>query len=610
MHAAYRDCFAARSNADDELDSLGAALFSGEAAAASGPDFGEFRFDHVDQGEQAVARVAEAKAAGDAYAVLFLDMRMPPGIDGFETARRIREIDSAINIVVVTGYSDHNPMRIAQVAGPLDRFYYVSKPFRTTDMQQLLLSLAHKWDLDRALRDVHQQLEIKVRQLEEANVEISASEARCRHLALHDPLTRLPNRLYFKNFIDEALIRREGTLAVMYLDLDHFKNVNDSLGHCAGDELICQLGESLRQLLPANSILARLGGDEFGIAMVDTDQAAVEGVGKQVIEVCNQDFEVLGTRVNISGSVGIAYEKIVATDLSEIQRRADLALYSAKHSGRGVVRTFAPDLDESARFRAKVERGLRDALRTDQLSLAYQPIVCPDTGEAYGYEALLRWTDPELGSVPPSIFIPIAEQCGMARMVGEWVIHKALAECARWAEGIVSINISTLHFQSRDFIEYVVTEAARNKLPHDRILLEITETAMFSNPELAAQILIELRQLDLRVALDDFGTGYSSLSNLRDFEIDCIKIDKSFVDSLGQDRHTSAIVSSVAALARLLGLRVVAEGVESVEQVQSLRLMGCGLLQGFYYSKPLVPDDLPYRSAGGDEQQPLPGQAA
>jgi len=610
IHSAYRDCFAVRLAQDDALADLGAALFATDEAPSEKPDFSNFHFEHVTQGEEAVDRVAAAIAEGQPYAVLFLDMRMPPGIDGYETAKRVRQLDANINIVVVSGYSDHNPMRIAQVAGPLDRLYYVTKPFRSADLRQLAQSLASKWTLDRALRDAQTEINAKVAQLEETNVELMASEARNRHLALHDPLTRLPNRLCFSHFLDELSKGGATMVAVLYLDLDHFKNVNDTLGHSAGDELICQLGERIRALVPEGSLLARLGGDEFGLALLDHDEVAAIAIARDIVELCKVEFEILGTRVNVGGSVGVAVGNPSEIRLVEIQRRPDLALYAAKRAGRSTARLFSLDLDDSAKFRSTIERGLRDALRDGTLTLAYQPIVTSRDGQAYAYEALLRWVDPVLGNVPPAVFVPIAEQCGLAKLLGEWVIHSALGECASWEKGMVSINVSTLHFHSSDLLDFVVAEAAAVGLPHDRIILEITETAMFANPKLAAQLLINLRATGVRVALDDFGTGYSSLSNLRDFEIDCIKIDKSFVDALGHDSQASAIVTSVAALARLLGLKVVAEGVESIEQAQSLNIMGCGLMQGFYYSKALRPDQLPYHaepqhgavSAGAAEQ--------
>ena len=305
----------------------------------------------------------------------------------------------------------------------------------------------------------------------------------------------------------------------------------------------------------------------------------------------------MGARAYIGCSGGIAICGPEPLGLIELQRRADLALYAAKRSGRATCKWFDATLDDSAKLRSRIEIALRDALSQGALTLNYQPIVHPDTGQPYGYEALLRWNDHELGLVPPSMFIPIAEQCGLAQPLGEWVIRHAIAEAAGWNSGVVSINVSSLHFQTSAVINFVIQVAAEHKMPLNRIQLEITETAMFANPAQAAELIIALRQAGILVALDDFGTGYSSLVNLRDFEIDCIKIDKSFVDTLGQDRQASAIITSVTAMARLMGLRVVAEGVETSGQVHALRAMGCDLMQGFYYAKAMTPGELPFAYA-------------
>jgi diguanylate cyclase (GGDEF)-like protein len=597
LHAAYRDCFAVRAVADEDLAAMGSALFGEAYSSVSGPTdgnpFAAYRFDYVSQGGDAIERIRAGLAAGDPYAALFLDMRMPPGIDGLETARQVRVLDPKINIVVVTGYSDHNPQKIANVAGPLDKLYYLSKPFRTTDVQQLAQSLASKWQLEAELRLANQRLEI-------TNVELQASEARARHIALHDQLTQLPNRICLNEYLDNQLRSGSHRVALLYFDLDHFKNVNDSLGHAAGDELLNQIGQRMRGAVSDNALVARLGGDEFAIALCDTDQDQATALANRIVELCTGEFEIMGTRAFIGCSAGIAMAGTELLGMTELQRRADLALYAAKQAGRANTKLFDASLDDSAKLRSRIETALRDALSQGALTLNYQPIVHPDTGQPYGYEALLRWSDTELGSVPPSMFVPVAEQCGLAQPLGEWVIRHAIIEAATWESGVVSINISPLHFQTHDLVDFVSRIAAERGVPLNRIQFEITETALFANPAQAAEVIIALRQAGIQVALDDFGTGYSSLVNLRDFEIDCIKIDKSFVDTIGQDRQASAIITSVTAMARLIGLKVVAEGVESGGQVHALRAMGCDLMQGYYYAKAMKPEDLPYCQGATD----------
>lgn len=593
MHSAYLDCFATHSGGPDDVALLAADLF-GDSGYTEGPDFKDFRFEHVSQGEDAVRAVAGAIADNDPYALMFLDMRMPPGIDGFETAKQVRELDKTINIAVVTGYSDHVPTSIAKVAGPLDKLFYVAKPFRAEEIQQLTLSLGARWTMDRELFVARQELQRKVEQVEDFNIELAASAARNRHLALHDQLTRLPNRTHFNDFLERLVERGDSEIATFFVDLDHFKNVNDSLGHAAGDELICQIAQRLRDLLPDGAILARLGGDEFALAISGIDADSALALGEGIVAACGQAFEIMSTEVFVGASVGIAITPTFEFKAFEALRRADLALYAAKSSGRNAAHLFNASLDETVQLRARIEHRLRAAIREDKLRLGYQPIVWAADATPYGYEALLRWTDDELGEVPPGMLVPVAEECGLARELGDWVISNAIAECGRWQSGLVSINISTLHFQTQGLVEFIVAQAQAHGVDHNRIQFEITETAIFKNPDLAAAIIRDLREEGIRVALDDFGTGYSSLVSLRDFELDCVKIDKSFVDTLGDERQSAAIVNAVTAMARMLGMDVVAEGVETATQVQSLRLLGCGMMQGFYFSKAMKPEDLPF----------------
>ncbi len=593
----YRICLEPARSETSAIDALGDELFGSQSVRVA-PSYSmpAFKVDYVTQGEDAVASVRRALAEGEPYAVLFLDMRMPPGMDGRETARQIRELDSKINIIIVTGYSDHSPLDVAQVAGPLDKLYYLAKPFETEEIRTLAQSLSAKWSMEEDLKLAHRALEEKIALLEAAHLELTASEARCRHIALHDQLTRLPNRLSFQESLTEALTNRRQDVAVLFVDLDRFKLVNDTLGHSAGDELVCRLGERMGRHLPKSAVIARLGGDEFGVVLIGDDAALAPTIGNELVEICAEPYELLGSNIHVGASIGYAFRGGSNIDGSELLRRADLALYAAKQNGRSCCCEFEPSLDESSRKRAEIDARLRIALAADELTLAYQPIVDPSDGEAIGYEALLRWHDAEHGSISPAIFVPVAEETGLILQLGEWVVRRALKDCAAWPTGIVSINLSTRHFQSPTLIDFIQKEAAKAGVPHERIQLEITETALFDDAALAAEILIALRAIGVRIALDDFGTGYSSLVNLKDFEIDCVKIDQSFVATLGADRQSSAIVSSVTNLARVLGLKVVAEGVESEMQVQALRLVGCELMQGYFYSEPMKLADIPFLS--------------
>ncbi len=608
--AAYKICLEKdRDRASDALNAMGNALFDEPIQKeALIETVGWTDVDYASQGEDVVAAVKAAVEAGQPYVVLFLDMRMPPGMDGRDTARLVRQIDANINIVVVTGYSDHSPLEVARVAGPQDKLYYLAKPFETDEIRTMAASLSAKWRMEQDLKEAHAEIQRKFKELESAQVEIVASEARCRHIALHDQLTRLPNRVYFQNFLNEALSDRQRDVAVLFVDLDRFKLVNDTLGHGAGDQLVCDLSQRLSTALPEGSMIARLGGDEFGIVLTGNDVPQVSTIANALVKLCAQPFSILGSEARVGASIGYTTRGASNCNGSELLRRADLALYAAKESGRNCAYSFDAKLDESARQRSEIDARLRHAIDNDLLELAYQPIVDPVDNDPVGYEALLRWNDPEMGAVSPKIFVPIAEETGLILQLGEWVINKAIAECANWPCGVVSINLSTRHFQSSTMIDYICQKATEYNLPHERIQLEITETALFDDTKLAADILVELRNRGIRIALDDFGTGYSSLVNLKDFEIDCIKIDQSFIAKLGSDRQSSAIVHAVTSLARTWGLKVVAEGVESAMQVQALRLVGCELMQGYFYCAPMCVDDLPYRQ--DDEAQIAAGDAS
>ena len=582
---AYRLCLEKTAGGEARaVDQMADELFGAAPAKAAGHE-GWGQVDFVTQGEDAVRVVTEAREAGDPIGVLFLDMLMPPGIDGRETARRVRKIDPQVNIVIVTGYSDHSPADICEVAGPEDKVFFLAKPFEPLEIRTLANSLGAKWKLERDLNAAQAALSVKIADLEAANRELAASEARCRHIAMHDQLTQLPNRTAFQAFLDGKLADPSADIAVMFVDLDRFKHINDTLGHAAGDDLIRGIGGRLQGVIPADAMIARLGGDEFGIVLLGAHAVNAEYIGASLVRECTRNFDVLGAQVRVGASIGVAIRETPQQRSHELLRRADLALYAAKNKGRNRVEMFVAAFDESARKRAEVEARLRIAMAQNTLTLAYQPIHDPGMEAPVGFEALLRWTDEHLGTISPSIFVPIAEETGLIIELGEWVIRNAIAECARWPEGFVSINLSTRHFQSPELVTRLVDVAAHHGVEHERIQLEITETALFDDGELAASILSTLRDRGFRIALDDFGTGYSSLVNLKDFEIDCIKIDRSFVAKLGIDPASSAIVQAVAGLARALGLKVVAEGVESESQVQALRLSGCELMQGFYFGQ-------------------------
>lgn len=591
MHDSYARCFAVqRGAAENALDAMAAELFGDDAPAADAAADDSFDLTHCHQGLDAVAAVEAALAAGTPYAVAFIDVRMPPGIDGRETARRIRALDPEINLCIVTGFSDFSPIEISKVAGPADKIFYIAKPFEVAEIVQTATALAHRWQVDRELTAAREQLAAQIVQLEEQSAELAANESRAIHMATHDSLTDAPNRLAFLRALGDRA-KRPGLFATAMFDLDRFKIVNDTLGHLAGDALIREVCSILHAQAPEGAIVARLGGDEFGVLFdAPGDEAAVMACDR-IVAACAGTHQVFGNSVQSGASAGlVVVEGAGVCDPIDALRRADLALNDAKRAGRGVTRLFDESMDEGIRFRRRIEHGLGQAIARDELSLAYQPIVARNQLEVTGFEALVRWNTQEYGPISPATFIPIAEESNVIHELGDWILDTALAMVTRFPGQYVSVNFSPRQFRRHNFVGHIMEAVQRAGVTPNRVQIEITETAIFDDAERAAETLYKLRQMGFRIALDDFGTGYSSLYNIRKFALDSLKIDRSFIDGMGRERESAAIVHSIIHLGRALGLEVIAEGVETEAQVQALRLAGASHLQGYFFSRPVAPD--------------------
>ncbi|MXP65810.1 EAL domain-containing protein [Roseomonas sp. M0104] len=416
------------------------------------------------------------------------------------------------------------------------------------------------------------------------------AEARLAHMARHDALTGLPNRAAFREQMARALarVRRGEGVAVLCLDLDRFKAVNDSLGHPAGDALLQAVAARLRDCVRETDLVVRLGGDEFAVvqegASLPAEAAAVAG---RIIAALSAPFGIGGHHVTVGTSIGIALAGLGTTDADVLLRCADLALYRAKEDGRGAFRFFEPSMDEQMRARRDLEMDLGSALARGELALFYQPLVDTEQGRVGGFEALLRWQHPVRGTVSPAAFIPLAEETGMIAAIGAWVIRRACADAACWPLPVkVAVNLSPVQFRDRSLPRIVAEALAESGLDPARLELEITESLLLLDDEKVLEILHGLRAQGVRIAMDDFGTGYSSLSYLRRFPFDKIKIDQSFVRGMMEQEDCAAIVSTVVSLGRLLGMSVNAEGVETREQFLALREQGCGEVQGYLFSPP------------------------
>jgi diguanylate cyclase (GGDEF)-like protein len=536
-----------------------------------------------DAAEAAVAAVRAALGTEDPFAVAFLDMRMPPGPDGVWAAARIRELDPAIEIVICTAYSDIDPRDIGGMVPPEEKLSYLQKPFHPHEIRQMTISLASKW----------------------------RSEHRIVKLAYFDPLTGLPNREQSRNRLNSALAaakQHQRMLAVLYLDLDNFKRVNDTLGHAVGDELLCLVAARLRSSLRSDetvddlphvrsSHIARLGGDEFIVILPNIRSAEdAASVANRLIAELQEPMRLALHTLVITPSVGVAMFPADGVEVDTLLRNADLAMYFAKRKGPGMFAFFDASMNDAALHRFTLEAKLRGALERGEFTLHYQPQFDIRTGGVSGMEALLRWTNDELGVVPPTEFIPVAEETGLILSIGEWVLRSACAQAKSWVlEGLpvarMAVNVSGQQFVLKEFPQLVAAIIKETGIDASMLELEITESVVMKDEAWAEQALAQLKELGVMLAIDDFGTGYSSFGRLRNFAVDRLKIDRSFMTSLidcGDDR---AIAAAIIAMSRSLRINVTAEGVESFPQLLFLQEHDCHEAQGFLFSRALPAAD-------------------
>jgi diguanylate cyclase (GGDEF)-like protein len=547
------------------------------------------------------------------FDLVLLDVMMP-GIDGMETLKRIRgrKSASALPVIMVTAKSESDNIVDALEQGAND---YVTKPVdfavalarvntqlsRRRAEQQVALA---NEELRKANEDLERRVEERTRRLIDANQRLKEEiadreelQARSQHLAYHDSLTGLGNRLLFKEQLDEALKDVSVTphpLAVLFLDLDGFKAVNDTLGHSVGDLLLKSIAVKLRDLLPSTDRIARLGGDEFAILQMSSPQpTSSTSLADRIIDIVAQPHNIDGHDVTVGASIGIAIARPGEMSTENLLKSADLAMYSAKSEGRGTYRIFDPQMDAIVQTRRSLERDMRTSLAQGGFELYYQPLVNLQTKRVTAFEALMRWNHRDRGAVPPAEFIPVAEDMGLIIQLGEWALRRACMEAVEWPDDIrVCVNLSPLQFAKGNLVSTVVSALASSGLPASRLELEITESVLLEKSERNITILNQMRELGVRISMDDFGTGYSSIGYLRSFPFDKIKIDQSFVRDLLVDEGSLAIVRAIAGLGVSFGMTTTAEGVETEEQMRCLNLEGCVEVQGYFYSKPVPTSEI------------------
>lgn len=577
---------AAKQTANSDINNLKSRLFGGESKKTpQPPEEPEFDLVYTNGAEAAVEAVRESREVDKRFAVAFLDMRMPPGPDGAWAASQIRALDARTDIVISTAYSDIDPGKLSRSVPPVSKMFYVQKPFHPHEVRQLAVALGQKWH----------------------------AENRILRLAYYDNLTQLPNRAFFMTRIEQAIDfakKHQRSLAVLFLDLDNFKRINDTLGHNVGDELLRttakRIAHSLRssdaisRSLPEDDEhqhLARLGGDEFTVLLGDLQQpedALI--VANRIRDELSLPMQLNDHKLIITPSIGISLFPQDGEDVIELLKNADMAMYFAKRTGRNNVQFFEGSMNEKALLRMNLESELRLAIERNEMSLSYQPQVNVATGSVTGLEALLGWNNFTLGNVPPLDFIPIAEDSGLIIPIGEWVLRTACKQAKSWHDadtGLrrIAVNISVLQFSQVDFPDTVSRILKETNLAPSALELEITESILMNNADSAVDTLKRLKDIGVQLAIDDFGTGYSSLSYLKQFPIDRLKIDKSFIKSIPSNSDDQAIASAVIAMADNMKLRVTAEGVETTRQMQFLEQEKCDEAQGYYISRPMTAAD-------------------
>jgi diguanylate cyclase (GGDEF)-like protein len=536
----------------------------------------------------AAARANAAAVFGWTPAVFVFDYRNQPVSELSTQIKRIRGPFPLAEFVVIADPRDGATFAAAvQVAEPASRLTFLLAPLHRAEAVGAIRMVGERYRALNSSRTALETANERIAALKARSQELHARLDVALHAARHDSLTGILNRAGFVAELNARLARSAQRQTLLMIDLDRFKLVNDTLGHDAGDDLVRKICAAMAAIIPLGGVLARLGGDEFGVLVEGVTEEGIGELCAQILRVCAQSRRVLGHEVQVSASIGVAMQGESQSEIT-LLRHADLALYAAKREGRNRFQLYDIAIDRAAKHRLALENGLERAMRSGQFTMAYQPIVAARNAGILGFEALIRWQSPEHGAMSPSEFVPVAEETGLILELGDWVTRQAFKDCRRWGgTSYVSVNLSARQFLRHNVAERILRFAEDADLPPGRIQIELTETAIIDDVERAGHNLKTLRAAGVRIALDDFGTGYSSLVYLNQFAIDCIKIDKSFVDNVTRDHQSAIIVASVSRLAASLGMSVVAEGVETAEQRQILIAAGCGALQGYHFARPM-----------------------
>ncbi|MBC8999014.1 MULTISPECIES: bifunctional diguanylate cyclase/phosphodiesterase [unclassified Pseudomonas] len=595
IHDDFRKILAPQSPDDADLNQLEQTLFGTRLTTHL-----TFQLDSAYQGQEGLALVQRALAEGNPYALAFIDMRMPPGWDGLETIEQLWRVDPNLQIALCTAYSDYSWEAMAERLEFGDQLLILKKPFDSLEIRQMASALTWKWQLaqDAALKmlGLEQSIEARVHEL-----------LKVSHLLQYDTLTGLPNSTLLGDRLSHAMAvcrRHDKQLVVMFLGLDRFKRINNALGHPAGDEMLKRVGQQLLQCVRESDSVFRYGGDEFVVILSDISHPQqTRGIAEKVLAAIRLPQTIAGHDISVTACLGISVYPDDGLEAIELIKKAETAMRNFKDNGPDNIGFFIDAMNQRAREQQSIESGIRRALQQQEFVLHYQPKIDLRSARVVGAEALVRWQKPGHGLVYPSDFIPVAEDSKLIVPLSQWVLGEACRQTRAWqVAGLptirMSVNISPIDFRQRDFVENVERILEQSGLAADWLELEITEGVLMQNVEATMTVLNRLKSLGTRLAIDDFGTGYSSLSYLRRFPIDVLKIDQSFIRGLSNDSNDAALVSAIISLGKSLRLNVIAEGIETAEQLAFLKTQHCEEGQGYYFSKALPPDAFAHLLAG------------
>ncbi|MFL1525313.1 putative bifunctional diguanylate cyclase/phosphodiesterase [Pseudomonas sp. O230] len=587
IHDDFRKILGPDTDEEQILASTEAALFGTQQM-----DRLTFQLDSAYQGQEALELVKRALAEGRPYALVFTDMRMPPGWDGLETIEQLWRADPHLQIALCTAYSDYTWEAMAERLEFGDQMLVLKKPFDSLEIRQMASALTWKWQMaqDAAMKvlSLEQTIEARVYEL-----------LKVSHLLQYDVLTELPNSTLLGDRLNQSLAlsrRHDKQLAVMFLGLDRFKRINNALGHPAGDEMLKQVSRNLVTTVRESDSVFRYGSDEFVVILADIRHPQqTKGIAEKLLTAIRAPQHIAGHDLSLTASLGISIYPDDGFDAIELIKKAETAMRNIKESGPNDFSFFIDEMNQRARDQQSIETGIRLALERNEFVLHYQPKLDLGSGQVVGAEALIRWQKPGHGLVYPSEFISVAEDSGLIVPLSKWVLAEACRQACAWqAEGLpkicMSVNMSAIDFRQRDFVDGIEQTLEQTGLEPGLLELEITEGVLMQNIDTTVTALNRLKVMGIRLAIDDFGTGYSSLSYLRRFPIDVLKIDQSFIRGLSTDSNDAALVSAIISLGRSLKLTIIAEGVETLEQLNFLKAHQCEEGQGYYFSKAVEPD--------------------